>query len=59
MMEVLLKTNNMKISEVIKKLQEIQKEHGDLEVESYDDYEYIPTDEYSFLVNDNKVYIRG
>ena len=49
----------MKISEVIKKLQEIQKEHGDLEVESYDDYEYIPTDEYSFLVNGNKLYIRG
>lgn len=49
----------MKISEVINKLQEIQKEHGDLEVESYDDYEYIPTDEYSFLVNDNKLYIRG
>ena len=49
----------MKISEVIKKLQEIQEEYGDLEVESYDDYEYVPTDEYSFLVNDNKLYIRG
>ena len=32
MMEVLLKTNNMKISELIKKLQEIQKEDGDLDV---------------------------
>ena len=31
-MGVLLKTNNMKISEVIKKLQEIQKEEGDLYV---------------------------
>ena len=31
-MGVLLKTNNMKISELIKKLQEIQKEHGDIEV---------------------------
>ena len=29
-MGVLLKTNNMKISEVIKKLKEIQKEKGDL-----------------------------
>ena len=29
-MGVLLKTNNMKISEVIKKLQEIQAEKGDL-----------------------------
>ena len=33
-MEVLLKTNSMKmkISELIKKLQEIQKGHGDIEV---------------------------
>lgn len=49
----------MYISEVIEKLQKLQEEHGDLEVESYDDYEYVPTDEYSFLVNDNKLYIRG
>lgn len=34
-MEVLLKTNNMKISELIKKLQEIQNEHGDVEVLYY------------------------
>ena len=26
----------MKISEVIKKLQEVQKEHGDIEVKAYD-----------------------
>lgn len=32
MMEVLLKTNNMKISEVIQELQEIQYRHGDVEV---------------------------
>lgn len=31
MMGALLKTNNMKISEVIKKLQQVQKEHGDIE----------------------------
>ena len=38
-MGVLLKTNNMKISEVINKLQEIQKEHGDVEVVSvFDTY---------------------
>ena len=34
-MGVLLKTNNMKISEVIKKLQKIQEEHGDVEVLYY------------------------
>lgn len=49
----------MKISEIINKLQEIKEGHGDLEVESYDDYGYIPTDDYSFLVNNNKLYIRG
>ena len=31
-MGVLLKTNNMKISEVVKKLQEVQAEKGDLDV---------------------------
>ena len=31
-MGVLLKTNNMKISELIEKLIEIQKGHGDIEV---------------------------
>ena len=34
-MEALLKTSNMKISELIKKLQEIQKEHGDIELMLY------------------------
>ena len=36
-MEVLLKTNNMKISEVINKLQELKDEHGDIEVMAYTD----------------------
>ena len=36
-MGVLLKTNNMKISEVINKLQELKKEHGDIEVMAYTD----------------------
>ena len=57
-MEVLLKTNNMKISEVIKKLQEIQKEHGDLEVKAYDAI-YFPVDEDTFLVHNNELLIRG
>lgn len=58
MVEVLLKTNNMKISQVIKKLQEIQKEHGDLEVKAYDAI-YFPIDEYTFLVHNNVLLIRG
>ena len=59
MMEVLLKTNNMKISEVIQKLKEIQKEHGDLEVKAYDDGIYFPVDEYTFYVHNNELLIRG
>ena len=58
MMEVLLKTNNMKISQVIKKLQEIQKEHGDLEMKAYDAI-YFPIDEDTFLVHNNERLIRG
>ena len=57
-MEVLLKTNNMKISEVINKLQEIQEEHGDLEVKAYDAI-YFPVDEDTFLVHNNELLIRG
>ena len=48
----------MKISEVIKNLQEIQKEHGDIEVMVYDPI-YFAADIYSFCVLDNKVYIKG
>lgn len=48
----------MKISEVIKKLQEIQKERGDLEVKAYDAI-YFPIDEDTFLVHNNELLIRG
>ena len=50
--------NNMKISEVIQKLQKIQKEHGDLEVKAYDAI-YFPIDEDTFLVHNNELLIRG
>ena len=49
----------MTISEVIKKLQEIQKEHGDIEVIVYDDNAFYEADEYSFYVRKDKLYIRG
>ena len=49
----------MVISEVIKKLQEIQNEHGDLETKAYDDGIYFPVDEYTFLVHNNELLIRG
>ena len=53
---------NMKCSEVIKKLQEIQKEHGDLEVMTYYDPWYNgynePMTEFHIKINeDNKLYI--
>ena len=48
----------MKISEVINKLQEIQKEYGDLEVKAYDAI-YFPVDEDTFLVHNNELLIRG
>ena len=48
----------MKISEVINKLQEIQKEHGDIEVMVYDSV-YFDADIYSFFVHEGKLYIRG
>ena len=48
----------MKISEVIKKLQEVQKEHGDIEVKAYDAI-YFPVDEDTFLVHNNELLIRG
>ena len=49
----------MTVAEVIKKLQEIQKEHGDIEVMIYDDYDFYEADEYSFYVHEGKLYIRG
>ena len=48
----------MKISEVIDKLQEVQKEHGDIEVKAYDAI-YSPIDEDTFLVHNNELLIRG
>ena len=48
----------MKISEVIQKLQEIKKEHGDMEVKTYDSI-YFPIDEDTFLVHNNELLIRG
>lgn len=48
----------MKISEVINKLQEIQKEYGDLEVKAYDAI-YYPFDENTFYVHKNELLIRG
>ena len=48
----------MKISEVISEHQEIQKEHGDLEVKAYDAI-YFPVDEDTFLVYNNELLIRG
>ena len=52
----------MVISEVIKKLQEIQKKHGDLEVMTYYDPWYsgynMPMTEFYIKINkDNKLYI--
>ena len=48
-MGVLLKTNNMKISQVIEKLQEIQKGHGDIEVlaleNTYGEGEFVPLED--------------
>ena len=56
-MGVLLKTNNMKISELIKKLQEIQKEDGD--IESYYLYrdDYCNTDYMRFFVINQRLFI--
>ena len=48
----------MKISQVIERLQEIQKKHGDIKVMVYDPI-YFANEIYSFHVLDNKVYIKG
>lgn len=50
----------MKISEVIKKLQEIQEERGDLEVQAVGDYSfyYGLTDE-SFIPCGSQIFIKG
>ena len=50
---------NMKISEVINKLQEVQKDWGDVEVMVYDYDAFHEADEYSFYVREGKLYIRG
>ena len=56
-MEVLLKTNNMKISEVIKRLQEIQEKHGDLFVRvAVGEYD-IPLKRMDFNVYGDSLYI--
>ena len=48
-MEALLKMNNMKISELIEKLIEIQKGHGDIEVlaleNTYGEGEFVPLED--------------
>ena len=49
----------MKISQVIKKLQEIQKEHGDIEVMAYDAVYFDATEESFYVDKDNKLYIGG
>ena len=65
-MGVLLKTNNMKISQVIEKLQEIKKEKGDVEVlavfDTYGEGEWVSLEEDGisfdrFNENKNIVYI--
>ena len=48
-MGVLLKTNSMKISEIIEELQEIRKVHGDIEVlaisDTYGAGEWVPLED--------------
>lgn len=57
MMGVLLKTNNMKISEVIKRLQEIQEKHGDLLVRVETECCDVPLEKRKFIVYGNSLYI--
>ena len=57
-MGVLLKTNNMKISEVIKRLQEIQEKHGDLFVHVVTEYYDISFEDMDLKVYDNSLYIK-
>lgn len=47
----------MKISEVIKKLQEIQKEHGDLFVHVVTEYYDVSFEDMDLKVCDNTLYI--
>ena len=47
----------MKISEVIKKLQEIQKEHGDLQVKICRDENDVSIDCMDFIVDKHILYI--
>ena len=50
---------DMKISELIKKLQKVQEEHGDVEVLVYDSVYFDATKESFYVDKDNKLYIRG
>ena len=58
-MEVLLKTNNMKISELINKLQEIQNKYGDVEIMYYfhGEGEKFTYYEIDYNKDDNKLYL--
>ena len=50
----------MRISEVIKKLQEIQKEHGDLEVQAVGDNSfYYGVNDDSFIKCGSRIFIKG
>lgn len=50
----------MKISEVIKKLQEIQEERGDLEVQAVGDNSfYYGLDDDSFILCGSRIFIKG
>lgn len=58
-MGVLLKTNNMKISELINKLQEIQNKYGDVEIMYYfhGEGEKFTYYEIDYNKDDNKLYL--
>ena len=49
----------MKISEVINRLQEIQKEYGNIEVMVYDSVYFNATKDSFYVDKDNKLYIGG
>ena len=49
----------MVISELIEKLQEIQKKHGDIEVMVYDAVYFDATEDSFYVDKDNKLYIGG
>lgn len=53
----LIKTSNMKISELIKELQEIQKEHGDVQVRVIIDGYNISIGYLDYAVRDHTLYL--